>query len=288
MASDVYLTVSLDFQYQDSPILKNIMFNVENGSTLGILGANGAGKTTLLKCLTGLNTVRNGVDWHPDVQLGSLIESPRFPLTMTIQEHLEMIADLNPPLGSRSEHIGQILEQVGLNGKESHRIGELSLGQKQRLGLARVLWNNPNTLILDEPTNGLDPQGILDVRHLINRMRDSGRNVILASHLISEILQCCSHVLVLNQGQVGYFGPLEALQTDTALILDSENRVELGRLLDEHNLDFQSQPLGFQLNTTMSPAELNQKCFAADIILNRIQTVESNLEHTLLQFMGQQ
>jgi ABC-2 type transport system ATP-binding protein len=287
MASDVYLTVSLDFQYQDSPILKNIMFNVENGSTLGILGANGAGKTTLLKCLTGLNNVRNGVDWHPDVQLGSLIESPRFPVTMTIREHLEMIADLNPPMGSKSEHIDQILEQVGLKGKESHRIGELSLGQQQRLGLARVLWNDPNTLILDEPTNGLDPQGILDVRHLINRMRDGGRNVILASHLISEILQCCSHVLVLNQGHVGYFGPLEALKTDMALIVDSENRDELVQFLRDHNLDAQSQPSGIKLNTTMSPAELNQMCFAADIILNRIQPMESNLEQTLLQLMGQ-
>ena len=288
MASDVYLTVSLNFQYHDIPILKNIMFEVKNGSTLGILGANGAGKTTLLKCIAGLNVVNDGIEWHPKVQLGTLIESPRFPLTITVKEHLQMIADLNPPKVEITEYSKQILKQVGLEDKENAVIGELSLGQKQRLGLARVLWNEPNTLILDEPTNGLDPQGIKDVRQLINTMRDNERNVILASHLISEIIQCCSHVLVLNQGQIGYFGSIADLKVEHGIIVDSNERENLLKFLQHQGLDFHESTSGIQVSTSKSPTELNQMCFASDIILNRIQPLESNLEQTLLQFMGQQ
>ena len=145
-----------------------------------------------------------------------------------------------------------LVEYSGLSGMNSTVIKHLSLGQKQRLGLARALWRNPNTLILDEPTNGLDPQGILDIREMILGLHKEGRNVIVASHLISEVLHCCTHVLVLHQGNVRYFGTLNSLKKDAGLLIDSVDRSSMIELLKLQNISFVEQIDGIQIDGSHS------------------------------------
>ena len=148
----------------------------------------------------------DGITWHQDTRLSALVETPRFRLDWTGTQHLEFQARLN---AVSIDDFSDIICQTGLKTFVKHKVATYSLGQKQRLGIAKALLTNPDCLILDEPTNGLDPQGIAQIRTLIQNLHQTGLNIILSSHLLGEVEACCTHLVVIGEQKVQYAGPIE-------------------------------------------------------------------------------
>ena len=187
--------------------VNNISFSVEKGNVYGLLGPNGSGKsTTLGMILNAINPTAGSWKWfdqNPDnnslKRIGAIIESPKFYPYLSAQKNLEIVADIKEASHSK---IDEKLELVGLISRKKDKFQHFSLGMKQRLAIAAALLNDPEVLILDEPTNGLDPQGIIQIRELIIKIAEQGTTIILASHLLDEVEKVCSHVVVLNQGKM--------------------------------------------------------------------------------------
>ena len=215
-------TKALCKQYGPHTAVDHVELHVPQGCVYGFIGPNGAGKSTTMKMLLGLI--------HPTAgrvrllgqelteksrlpllrQTGSLIESPAGYLHLTAQENLEIVADLK---GVPHKDIGRVLDIVHLTQDRNRRVGQYSLGMKQRLGIAMALLGSPELLILDEPTNGLDPAGIQEMRSLIASMpQTTGATVLISSHLLGEIEQMVDQVGILNHGKMLFEGSLQALQ----------------------------------------------------------------------------
>lgn len=207
---------------------RNITFSVERGQVVGLLGPNGSGKTTIMKSITGLcqpteGTITvfgaNAAD-HREAALakvGALIEQPALYENLTALDHLRMAARYYPGVGQ--PRMDQVLEIVGLSQYRKERCGKFSLGMKQRMGLALALLSEPELMILDEPTNGLDIEATVEIRELIIRLaREKGVSFLVASHLASEIEKMCTHVLVLHEGEMlSFVTKEEALRLNPSL-----------------------------------------------------------------------
>ena len=215
-------TKALCKQYGPHTAVDHVELHVPQGCVYGFIGPNGAGKSTTMKMLLGLI--------HPTAgrvrllgqelteksrlpllrQTGSLIESPAGSLHLTAQENLEIVADLK---GVPHKDIGRVLDIVHLTQDRSRRVGQYSLGMKQRLGIAMALLGSPKLLILDEPTNGLDPAGIQEMRALIRNMpAATGATVLISSHLLGEMEQMVEQVGIIDHGHILFEGPLTELQ----------------------------------------------------------------------------
>ncbi len=215
-------TKALCKQYGPHTAVDHVELHVPQGCVYGFIGPNGAGKSTTMKMLLGLI--------HPTAgrvrllgqelteksrltllrQTGSLIESPAGYLHLTAQENLEIVADLK---GVPHKDIGRVLDIVHLTQDRSRRVGQYSLGMKQRLGIAMALLGSPKLLILDEPTNGLDPAGIQEMRALIQNMpAATGATVLISSHLLGEMEQMVEQVGIIDHGHILFEGPLTELQ----------------------------------------------------------------------------
>lgn len=189
----------------------DVSLQVQKNSIFGLLGPNGAGKSTTLKMLTGLLHPSGGeiiFDGHPwsrkDLkQIGALIEAPPLYENLTAYENLKVHATL---LGLSDQRIAEVLEQVDMTHTLKKRAGQFSMGMKQRLGIAIALINHPTLLVLDEPTNGLDPIGIQELRALIRSFPQAGITVILSSHILSEVEQIADHIGIISDGILGYQG----------------------------------------------------------------------------------
>ena len=197
--------------YKKQKVLKEISMNIPKNQVYGLLGANGAGKSTLLKMMSGLSRPTSGeilFEGHPwsrkDLKdIGALIETPPIYENLTAWENLKVKALL---LGVSEERMQEVLEIVNLTDTGRKRAGAFSLGMKQRLGIALALLGNPRLLILDEPTNGLDPLGIQELRHLIRSFPEQGITVIVSSHILSEIRMTADHIGIISHGRLGYEG----------------------------------------------------------------------------------
>ena len=218
----VIKTYDLTKRYGRHTVVNSLTLTVPQGSVYGFLGPNGAGKSTSMKMLLGLVHQTGG-----DVELlgqtmneenriallrqtGSLIESPSGYLHLTARENLEIVADLK---GVNHRDIGRVLDVVHLTSDANRTVGQYSLGMKQRLGIAMALLGSPKLLILDEPTNGLDPAGMQEMRSLIASMPETtGATVLISSHLLGEMEQMVTQVGILNEGQLIFEGPLHRLQ----------------------------------------------------------------------------
>ena len=208
--------------YGGRTVVHNLDLHVPQGCVYGFIGPNGAGKSTSMKMLLGLvhptagsvallgRTLTERTRLELLRQTGSLIESPSGYLHLTAQENLEIVADLK---GVPYKDIDRVLEIVHLQADRKRKVGQYSLGMKQRLGIAMALLGSPRLLILDEPTNGLDPAGIQEMRALIHDMPDAcGATVLISSHLLGEMEQIVSQVGIINHGQLLFEGPLTELQ----------------------------------------------------------------------------
>ncbi|HKP70386.1 MAG TPA: ABC transporter ATP-binding protein [Pyrinomonadaceae bacterium] len=202
-------------------VLKGISLSVEESSIYGFLGPNGAGKTTTLRLILGLLAKQEGSisvfgkDFEKNRveslrRIGSLIESPSIYSHLTAEENLRVLQKVYRCSRSR---IGEVLELVGLASTGKKRAGQFSLGMKQRLSIAIALLNSPSLLILDEPTNGLDPNGMIEIRELLRRLNQEHRiTILISSHLLAEIDRLVSHIGIINKGTMMFQGTLEELK----------------------------------------------------------------------------
>lgn len=218
-------TKQLTKKYRGSNVLNDVSISVRKNTIYGLLGPNGAGKSTALKIITGLlkqtsgQVTFNGQKWTRKdlVNIGSLIENAPLYGNLTAKENLEVI---NTILGLPKARIEEVLQIVGLTNTGSKRVMDFSMGMKQRLGIALALLNRPKLLILDEPTNGLDPIGIQELRELIASLPKQGMTVLLSSHMLSEVEHLADDIGIISNGKLGYEGKyhsdgnLEALFTD--------------------------------------------------------------------------
>jgi ABC-2 type transport system ATP-binding protein len=204
-----------------------LTIRVERGDIYGFLGPNGAGKSTTLRMLLGLVRPTSGVIKFPQrasgweylqarSRIGAIIETPAFYENFSGRRNLQLLASLSG--GVQKKRVEEVLEIVDLRDRAQDPVRVYSLGMRQRLGIAQALLPTPELIILDEPTNGLDPQGIHETRNLIRRLRDEFKlTVLLSSHLLTEIEQLCNRVGIINEGRLLYEGGPEALVTPTSL-----------------------------------------------------------------------
>ncbi|WP_163582615.1 lantibiotic protection ABC transporter ATP-binding protein [Gracilibacillus saliphilus] len=225
--NDEYIlqTRQLTKKYRKATVLNAVSINVRKNTVYGLLGPNGAGKSTTLKIISGLlkptsgEVIFNGNKWSRRdlVHIGSLIENAPLYGNLTAKENLEII---NTILGLPKERIQEVLQIVGLTNTEGKKVMNFSMGMKQRLGIALAILNQPKLLILDEPTNGLDPIGIQELRELIASFPKQGMTVLLSSHLLSEVEHLADDIGIISNGVLGYEGKyysyenLEKLFTD--------------------------------------------------------------------------
>ena len=222
-------TTDLCKNFKGQMAVNNVSLNIQRNSVYGLLGPNGAGKSTTLKMITGILRPTSGsieFDGHPwqrgDLtQIGALIETPPLYENLTAYENLKVRTTM---LGLPDKRIDEVLHIVRLTDTGKKRAGQFSLGMKQRLGIAIALLNNPQLLILDEPTNGLDPVGIEELRELIRSFPEKGITVILSSHILSEVQQIADHVGIIANGVLGYENELLTGENLEQLFMDVVKR----------------------------------------------------------------
>lgn len=228
-------TANLCKNFRKQCAVSNVSLCIEKNTVFGLLGANGAGKSTVLKMIAGIlkpssGTIAfDGQPWTREVlgDIGAFIETPPVYGNLTAYENLKVKAIL---LGVKEERIREVLDIVGLADTGKKRAGQFSLGMRQRLGIALALLNEPKLLILDEPANGLDPAGILELRGLLRGFPARGITVLLSSHILSEVQQTADHIGILSEGVLKYSGKvnpgedLETLFMETAKKSKGEGR----------------------------------------------------------------
>ena len=222
-------TTDLCKNFKGQTAVNNVALNIQRNSVYGLLGPNGAGKSTTLKMITGILKPTSGsieFDGHPwqrsDLkQIGALIETPPLYGNLTAYENLKVRTTM---LGLPDKRIDEVLHIVRMTDTGKKRAGQFSLGMKQRLGIAIALLNSPRLLILDEPTNGLDPVGIEELRELIRSFPAKGITVILSSHILSEVQQIADHVGIIADGVLGYENELRTSENLEQLFMDVVKR----------------------------------------------------------------
>ncbi|MDD3458713.1 MAG: ATP-binding cassette domain-containing protein, partial [Weeksellaceae bacterium] len=215
----------------------NVSFSVQNGEVVGLLGPNGAGKSTLMKCVTaaiipdagqivveGFSVLEKPLETKK--RIGFLAENNPLYYDMYVREYLGFVADIR---NEKKQRINEVIQMVGLIEESHKKIGQLSKGYKQRVGLAQAILSNPDILILDEPTNGLDPNQILEIRDLIREIGKS-KTVILSTHIMQEVEALCSRVILLNKGEIISDSPIEQFKGQYKNLEDAFHQLTISEI----------------------------------------------------------
>ena len=274
--------------------VKNLTFTINKGNVYGILGPNGSGKSTTLGIvLNVVNRTEGSFHWfdgntstHDALKkVGAIIERPNFYPYMTATQNLKLVCKIK---GVDYSKINEKLEIVGLLDRKDSKFRTYSLGMKQRLAIASALLNDPEILILDEPTNGLDPQGIHQIREIITHIAKKGTTILLASHLLDEVEKVCSHVVVLSKGVKLYSGRVDEMISSHGFFeLKSTNDSKLIELLENHKsfskVKSKNNLITAFLNAPMKSEDFNEFVFKKDIILTHLVQRKESLEEQFLQ-----
>jgi len=274
--------------------VKDLTFTINKGNVYGILGPNGSGKSTTLGIvLNVVNRTEGNFHWfdgntttHDALKkVGAIIERPNFYPYMTAYENLKLVCKIK---GVDKSKIDEKLEVVGLIDRKNSKFSTYSLGMKQRLAIASALLNDPEILILDEPTNGLDPQGIHQIRSLIKEIASKGTTILLASHLLDEVEKVCTHVVVLRKGEKLYSGRVDEMISSHGFFeLKAEKQDELVKLLENNEsfgkLKFEGELITAFLNEPMNASEFNKLMFDKGITLSHLVKRKESLEEQFLQ-----
>ncbi|MDO1500003.1 ABC transporter ATP-binding protein [Winogradskyella maritima] len=274
--------------------VKDLSFTINKGNVYGILGPNGSGKSTTLGIVLNVVNRTNG-DFHwfdgntstHDAlkKVGAIIERPNFYPYMTAAQNLKLVCRIK---GVDHSKIEEKLKVVGLLDRKDSKFRTFSLGMKQRLAIASALLNDPEILILDEPTNGLDPQGIHQIRQIIKDIAAGGTTILLASHLLDEVEKVCSHVVVLRKGEKLYSGRVdEMINSHGFFELKADKHDDLLALLESDsnfgNVKVEDGLITAFLNEPMSASEFNQLLFSKGIVLSHLVKRKESLEEQFLQ-----
>ena len=301
VADDVAVE-GLTKRYGKRVAVDNLSFRVPHGAVAGLIGPNGAGKTTLMAMLLGLvrpssgsGTVLGQSIERPSSYLprvGASIESPAFHPAVSGIENLRALAVLG---GCDQAEIPGLIELVGLTGRGDDRFSSYSMGMKQRLAIAGSLLGDPDVVILDEPTNGLDPRGMQDIRCLIGEIATGGRTLIVSSHLLGELEQVCDWLVVIDHGGLAYMGPPESLTGSESLVIRSSDPSDLSTLhsmVSSTNLPVRTDgsELVVVLEDHVDPAalaaEINRRAHIAGIALCELHYQRADLEARYLDLVS--
>ena len=274
--------------------VNNVSLEIKKGNVYGILGPNGSGKSTTLGIvLNVVNKTSGAFEWfdgslstHDALKkVGAIIERPNFYPYMTAEENLKLVCKIkNIPF----DKVNEKLELVGLFDRKDSKFKTFSLGMKQRLAIASALLNDPEILILDEPTNGLDPQGIRQIRDLIKIIANQGTTILLASHLLDEVEKVCSHVIVLRYGVTLYQGTVDGMLANEGFFeLQADNFDELIQAVSQHQsvdkIEVQDGKALVYLKATLEARELNEYLFNKNIVLTHLLKRKTSLEEQFLK-----
>ena len=288
-------TKQLSKNYGPIKAVNDLSLSVEKGTAFALLGPNGSGKTTTLGIvMSALKPDKGSYKWFggkpsPDTyrRIGSLIEIPNFFNYLSLKRNLEVIARIR---GTESSDIKRVLDETGLIKRSSSRFDTLSLGMKQRLALAAALLGNPEVLVLDEPANGLDPEGIAEVRNLIIEQKDQGKTIIMASHILDEVEKVCNHVAILKKGKKLASGKVnELLITDDIIVIDSDNNESLKKGLVDKGLvksaELKDDTLEIIPASGVSSGHINRFATEKGIVINQLYIRKSTLEEQFLELV---
>ena len=289
---------NLSKKYDDLLAVNDANFSVPSGSICGFIGPNGSGKTTTIRALLGLISPTSGVikvldstkpnEYLP--KIGAMIEGPSFYPLLSGLANLKVLADLGGIPPKRAE---ELLRLVGLEDRAKSKFKTYSLGMKQRLGIAAALLPNPELLILDEPTNGLDPNGILEIRNLLKKLAEGGKTIFVSSHLLAELEAICDTVVMIKEGKILYSGSAKDLvgsKDSASIFIEPEYAVDLTRLvklLEAGGYEFKVKGPEIEVkgSTNISP-HLNRLAFENGITLKRISERKATLEETFFEMVS--
>ena len=269
-------------------------FEIKKGNVYGILGPNGSGKSTTLGIvLNVVNKTSGDFEWfggksntHDALKkVGAIIERPNFYPYMTAKENLELVCKIK---GTSLSKVDEKLELVGLLERKNDKFRTYSLGMKQRLAIASALLNDPEILILDEPTNGLDPQGIRQIRDIIRIIASQGTTILLASHLLDEVEKVCSHVVVLRKGEMLYQGSVHnMIENNSFFELKSDDKERLKLALQNHpsveKIEEEEGKVLVYLKQDIAAKDLNSYLFEQKIVLEHLVKRKNSLEEQFLE-----
>ncbi len=285
---------NLHKKYGNVHAVNDVSLEIIKGNVYGILGPNGSGKSTTLGIvLNVVNKTSGDYSWfggkmetHEALKkVGAIIERPNFYPYMTARENLELVCKIKNIDYSK---VQEKLNLVGLLERENSKFSTFSLGMKQRLAIASALLNDPEILILDEPTNGLDPQGIHQIRDIIKLIASQGTTILLASHLLDEVEKVCTHVLVLQKGKILYSGSVDNMSNKKDFFeLSSNDNLNLAAILLKNTsvdkVTIENDKLLVYLKGEIKSDELNQFLFENNVVLSHLVKRKHSLEEQFLE-----
>ena len=297
----VIRTEKLTRRFGDVVAVRELDLEIASGGVVGLVGPNGSGKSTLIRLLLGLIKPTSGSAQVFDLpisdprkyasRVGALIESPAFVPSLSARTNLRSLARLR---GISNARVDQVLDTVGLLNRSDEPAKRFSLGMKQRLGIAAALLPDPELLILDEPTNGLDPAGIVEIRELLRGLGDEGRTVVVSSHLLSEIEAACDTLAVIRYGELLYSGPLSDLVGQAGECIETvpEHLHDIGRLGEllaakGWKITVHDEEVRVTAPASAS-ADVNRVAAEAGITLSALRPHSVSLEEIFLRMTGEE
>jgi len=289
----VLQTHDLSKNYGSIRALDKLNIKVEAGQIMGLLGPNGSGKTTTLGViLSVLSASSGGYEWFGGQygndhrkHIGSILETPNFFPYLNADENLDIIRRTK---GAPKQDFDELLQLVKLVGRRKSKFHTYSLGMKQRLAIAATLIGDPQVVIFDEPTNGLDPEGIAEVRNTLMKVAERGKTVFMASHILAEVEKICSHVTILKKGQLLASGPVGSiLSNDRMVILSATDNYRLMTLLQSipeiKSIKEIDGKLECMADEEVSISEINKKAVSIGIDINHLENRKRKLEEEFLE-----
>ncbi len=270
--------------------------DVKRGQVFGMLGPNGSGKTTTLGMLMGVvNPTSGDFTWFGQAathetrkKIGAVLEHPIFYPYLSGQKNLELTSMIK---GAPADHIPKVLEAVELTTRKDDKYRTYSLGMKQRLAIASALLNDPIVLILDEPTNGLDPMGIAEIRQIIKKIAADGKTIILASHLLDEVQKVCTHFAILRRGNLVHTGPVDDVGKGEEIVEVFAYHDDLGLILQEFSgtdtLKRENANFVVKMKEGVHSHDLNRFLFDKGVVVSHLVTQKKSLEKQFLEILSE-
>lgn len=296
--NDVILEIKgLHKKYKDITALESLDLKIERGQVFGLLGPNGSGKTTTLAILLGaLNATSGTFSWFGNGQkdenrlrVGALLETPNFYPYLNAIDNLLVVGKIKNVVNI-DERIEIVLKRVNLWERRTSKFRTFSLGMKQRLAIASAMLSDPEVLVLDEPTNGLDPQGIAEIRNLVMSIAKEGKTILIASHILDEVEKICTHVAILRKGKLLQSGTLDEIMTHDKLYLIKSGDLKalesaIGSIAQLKLIRSVESELLVSIGETINPADLNRLIAEKGIYLSGLREHRKNLETTFLEII---